>query len=137
MAYSFDKLATVAECDLLLDRANQEKAELTYDVTGFQLDTASTAKSVAQAQADLASVNVQITAFTAALEALPEGEEKTKMAGRIRRLNDRKDNLEERLANTGNSGLLMMEMRKALAEAQVAALNTFIAGVEARKAALA
>jgi len=58
------------------------------------------------------------------------------MRNKLRRLNDRKDNLEERLANTGNSGLLMMEMRKALAEAQVAALNTFIAGVEARKASL-
>lgn len=137
MAYSYDKLATIAECDLLLDRANQEKAELAHEVSGFELDSASTAKSVAQAQADLTSVNIQITAFTAALNALPEGDEKSKMAGRIRRLNDRKDNLEEKLANSGNSGLLLMEMRKEMAEAQIAALNTFITGLEARKAALA
>ena len=137
MAYSYDKLATIAECDLLLDRANQEKAELTHEVSGFELDSASTAKSVAQAQADLTSVNIQITAFTAALNALPEGDEKTKMAGRIRRLNDRKENLEEKLTNSGNSGLLLMEMRKEVAEAQIAALNTFITGLEARKAALA
>jgi predicted nucleic acid-binding Zn-ribbon protein len=137
MAYSYDKLATIAECDLLLDRANHEKAELTHEVSGFELDSASTAKSVAQSQSDLTSVNIQITAFTAALNALPEGDEKTKMAGRIRRLNDRKENLEEKLTNSGNSGLLLMEMRKEMAEVQITALNTFITGVEARKAALA
>jgi len=55
------------------------------------------------------------------------------MAGRIRRLNDRKDNLEEMLANTGNSGLLMMERRKALAEIQVGALTNFISGAKPGK----
>jgi predicted nucleic acid-binding Zn-ribbon protein len=130
-------LATVAECDILLDRANLEKEELVHDAGGYKLDTTATARSVAQAQADLTSVNVQITAFTAALEALPDGDEKTKMASRIRRLNDRKENLEERVSNTGNTGLLLIEMRKGLADKQVEELNSFIAGVEARKAALA
>jgi predicted nucleic acid-binding Zn-ribbon protein len=137
MSYSFNKLATIAECDMLLDRANLEKEELVHDASGYKLDTTATARSVAQAQADLTSVNVQITAFTAALEALPDGDEKTKMASRIRRLNDRKENLEERVSNTGNTGLLLIEMRKGLADKQVEALNSFIAGVEARKAALA
>jgi predicted nucleic acid-binding Zn-ribbon protein len=130
-------LATVAECDILVDRANLEKEELVHDASGYRLDTTSTARSVAQAQADLASVNVQITAFTAALDALPDGEEKTKMASRIRRLNDRKENLEERVSNTGNTGLLLIEMRKGLADKQVEELDSFIAGVAARSAALA
>jgi hypothetical protein len=77
-----------------------------------------------------------MTAFTAAFDALPEGEEKAMMASRIRRLNDRKENLEERLCNTCNKGLLI-EMHKGLAEMQVEALGSFIVGVEARKAALA
>jgi hypothetical protein len=77
-----------------------------------------------------------MTAFTAAFDALPEGEEKTKMASRIRRLNDRKENLEERLCNTGNTGLLLIEMRKGLAEKQVEAPDNFIATVQVRKTAL-
>jgi predicted nucleic acid-binding Zn-ribbon protein len=137
MAYTFDKLATVAECDRLLERANLEKTELNYEATGYGLDTSASERSVAQTQADLTSVNAQITAFTAALEALPDGEEKESMRSKIRRLNDRKDNLAERIAKSGNSGLLLIQLRKGLAEAQVTELNTFITGVTARKAALA
>jgi predicted nucleic acid-binding Zn-ribbon protein len=136
MAYTFDKLTTTAECDRLLDRANQEKSELEHEATGYQLDTTATERTTAQAQSDLTSVNAQITAFTAALAALPDGPEKDAMASKIRRLNDRKDNLEERLAKSGSAGLLLMQLRKGIAEAQLAELNTFITGVTARKAAL-
>ena len=104
--------------------------------SGYTLDTNASERSVTQANADLTSVTAQITAFTAALDALPDGEEKENMRGKIRRLNDRKDNLNERIAKSGNSGLLMMQLRKGLADAQVAALDAFITGVTARKAAI-
>jgi hypothetical protein len=58
------------------------------------------------------------------------------MRSKIRRLNDKKDNLNERIAKSGNSGLLQIQLRKGLAEAQVAELNTFITWVTAWKAAL-
>jgi hypothetical protein len=137
MTYSFDKLATVAECDRVLDRANQEKAVLNHEAQGMVLDTNSTERSTQQAQADLLSVNAQITGFTAALDALPDGEEKENMRNKLRRLNDRKENLEERIGKSGNSGLLLMQMQRGLAEKQVAELDAFIAGVTARKTALA
>jgi len=56
--------------------------------------------------------------------------------GKIRRLNDRKDNLNERIAKSGNSGLLLVQLRKGLAEAQVGELDAFITGVTARKVAI-
>jgi hypothetical protein len=55
---------------------------------------------------------------------------------KIRRLNDRKDNLNERIAKSGNSGLLLVQLRKGLAEAQVGELDAFITGVTARKVAI-
>jgi predicted nucleic acid-binding Zn-ribbon protein len=120
----------------LPDRANLEKTELNHEATGYTLDTNASERSVTQANADLTSVTAQITAFTAALEALPDGEEKENMRGKIRRLNDRKDNLNERIAKSGNSGLLLVQLRKGLADAQVAALDAFITGVNARKTAI-
>ncbi len=126
-----NKKVRKAECDRVLDRANQEKAVLSHDAQGMALDTNSTERSTQQAQADLISVNVQITAFTAALDALPDGEEKESMRSKIRRLNDRKENLEERIGKSGNSGLLLMQMQRSLAEKQVKELNTFIKDVEA------
>jgi len=43
---------------------------------------------------------------------LPDGEAKENMRNKLRRLNDRKENIEERISKSGNMGLLMMEMRQ-------------------------
>lgn len=136
MVYSTTKLQTVAECDTVLNRSNLEKAELEHRLGGIVLETNRNDGSLAQAQADLLSVNAQITGFTAAFNSLPEGPEKDDMQSKIRRLNDRKDNLEERLSKTGSVGLLMTEMHRGLIEKQVAEITAFITAVEARKAAL-
>jgi hypothetical protein len=54
----------------------------------------------------------------------------------IHQLNNRKGNLDERIGKSGNSGFLLIQLRKGLAEKHVDELNTFITGVEARKVAL-
>jgi hypothetical protein len=59
------------------------------------------------------------------------------MRNKLRRLNDRKENLEESMGKRSNSRLLLMQMQRGLAEKQVAEPDAFIAGVTARKTALA
>lgn len=136
MSYSVDKLASMAECDNVLNRANQEKAILDHKLAGLVLDTSASLRTTAQNNADLVSVNAQIAGFTAALNALSDGPDKEEMASKIRRLNDRKDNLEERISKSGNSGLLLMEMQRGMLEKQVTELTSFIDVVGVRKAAL-
>jgi hypothetical protein len=136
MAYSTNKLATVAECDKVLDLAKREKAVLDYKLTGLAIDTDENQRSNAQLTADLLSVNAQVTAFKAAFDSLPEGAEKTEMGSKLRKLNDRKENLEERAAKVGTTGLLLTEMERGMLEKQVEELGVFIAAVTARKAAL-
>ena len=136
MAYSTNKLATVAECDKVLDLAKREKAVLDYKLTGLAIDTDENQRSNAQLTADLLSVNAQVTAFKAAFDCLPEGAEKTEMGSKLRKLNDRKENLEERAAKVGTTGLLLTEMERGMLEKQAEELGVFIAAVTARKAAL-
>ena len=136
MAYSTNKLTTVAECDKVLDLAKREKAVLDYKLTGLAIDTDENQRSNAQLTADLLSVNAQVTAFKAAFDSLPEGAEKTEMGSKLRKLNDRKENLEERAAKVGTTGLLLTEMERGMLEKQVEELGVFIAAVTARKAAL-
>jgi len=136
MAYSTNKLTTVAECDKVLDLAKREKAVLDYKLTGLVIDTDENQRSNAQLTADLLSVNAQVTAFKAAFDSLPEGAEKTEMGSKLRKLNDRKENLEERAAKVGTTGLLLTEMERGMLEKQVEELGVFIAAVTARKAAL-
>ena len=136
MIYSTDKLASVADCNTVLSRTTQEKAELQHKLGGLVLETSANDQSLATVNANLISVNAQITGFTAALAALPEGPEKTDMASRIRKLNDRKENLEERLSKTGSTGLLLTELQRGMLEKQVAEMDVFNTAIEARKAAL-
>ena len=112
MNYSVSKLATTADCDLVLDRAAIEKAEMEHKLSGLVLETNGTDRSLSQVRANLASVTAQITGFEAARDALPEGPEKVLMNSKIRKLNDRKENLEERLSQTGSTGLLLTEMQR-------------------------
>jgi hypothetical protein len=59
-----------------------------------------------------------------------------RLASRIRRLNDRKENLEERISKSGSTGLLLSQMQRGMTEKQVEELTVFIAAVNTRKAAL-
>ena len=58
------------------------------------------------------------------------------MGNKLRRLDDRKANLEERLSKTGSTGLLLTELQRAMTEKQVAEITDFISAIETRKAAL-
>jgi hypothetical protein len=136
MNYSVSKLATTADCDLVLDRAAIEKAEMEHKLSGLVLETNGNDRSLSQVRANLASVNAQITGFEAARDALPEGPEKVLMNSKIRKLNDRKENLEERLSQSGSTGLLLTEMERGIIEKHVTELDTFITAVTTRKAAL-
>ena len=54
--------------------------------------------------------------IAALLMPCPIDSEKTKLGSKLRRLNDRKENLEERLGNAGNTGLPPLQMQRGLAE---------------------
>lgn len=136
MDYSLFKLANTADCDAVLDRGNQEKAALEHRLGGLVLETSDNGRTLAQVNANLISVNAQIMGLTAAIDTMPEGPEKIEMGNRLRRLGDRKANLEERLSKSGSRGLLLTEMQRGLIEKQVAELTDFISAVETRKAAL-
>lgn len=136
MNYSTAKLATIADCDLVLNRCKLEKATLEHRLGGIVLENDRSDGTLAAAQASLLSANAQITGFTAAFDSLPLGPEKTEMGNKLRKLNDQKENLEERLGKSGTTGLLLSEMHRGRMEAELAELVIFVAAIEARKAAL-
>jgi hypothetical protein len=55
---------------------------------------------------------------------------------RIRRLNDRKDNLEERKAKSGNNALLSNELERSRNEKQIAEIDVYINAITVRKGEL-
>ena len=82
------------------------------------------------------STTVEITGTEAAIVAITKGQGKTDLQNKLRRLNDRKDNLAEHLQKTGAAALLDIELETAMLEAQIGEIDLFLAAVAARKAAL-
>jgi hypothetical protein len=138
MAYSTEKLLTSAECDQALDLAAQRKDDLQFEQTVQGRTLNNQSESVALANAKLVAVKAEITGQEAALATLPEGHPNRKVTeSKIRRLNDQKDNLEERLESGGNAALLDDELDAGLTRAQIAEIDAYIAEVNTRKTALA
>lgn len=136
MSYSTAKLKTAAECDQAIALANARKQDLLFEQTIQGKEFTDQQKTTAQNNANLISVKAQITGTEAAIAELPEGDDKKEMQSKLRRLNDRKDNLIERIEKGGNPALLDTELDAALLAKQIAEIDVYIAEVTAHKATL-
>lgn len=136
MPYNVSTLTTVAECDQLIQSANDVKEDLQFGEVSITRRNNSRLRTATRLAATLATVVAQIDAFTAARDAMPAGPEKDSLNSKLRRLNDRMENLEESRSRAGAVALLDSEMEKAMIAAQIAVVNDFMAAIEVRKAAL-
>lgn len=134
--YSTSKLLTVSECDQAITLATDRKDEFAFDKTVQDHTLSGQEKSTALATANLISVNAQIIGTEAAIAVTSEGKLKTELIGKLRRLNDRKENLNERMQKGGNVALLDTELDSALIAQQMTAIDAYIAAVNAQKSTL-
>ncbi len=138
MAYAAEKLLTAAECDQALNLANVRKDDLQFEQTVQGRTLNNQSESIALANAKLVAVSAEITGQQAALATLPEGHPNRRtIESKIRRLNDQKENLEERLESGGNAALLDDELDAGLLRAQIIEIDTYVSALNTRKAALA
>ena len=136
MPYNVSQLTTVAECDQLIQTANDTKGDLQFTETSLTRRNNTRLRTATRLAATLATVVAQIEAFTAARDAMPEGPDKDAINSRLRRLNDRMENLEESRQRTGTVALLDTEMNRAMIAAQIGVVDDFIEELEVRKAHL-
>jgi len=136
MNYNVSKLTTAAECDKAIALATERKADLQFEQTVSGKQFSDQDKAIQQSQIDLITVKAQITGMETVIAALPAGTDKVDYEGRLRRLNDRKDNLEERLHKGGPASLLDTELDAALYSVQIAEIDAYIAAINAHKATL-
>jgi hypothetical protein len=136
MSYSTAKLSTVAQCDDVLIMASDRKGDLQFEQTGISRNSTGIERTAAKLAADIVSVNAQITGFNAALAVLTDPVSIKDMTSKIRKLNDRKENLEERVGKAGTNSQLENELDISLLDKQIAEIDVFAVEVNARKAAL-
>ena len=136
MSYSTAKLQTAAECNRAIEMANERKSDFVFDQTVSDRQLTEQGKATALTNANLIRVKAEITGVEAAIAATPDGQAKDDLKSKLRRLNDRKDNLEERLQKGGAAALLDTELDAELLKVQIAAVEAYVAAVQTRKTAI-
>jgi len=136
MAYDTSKLQTIAECDRATAIASQRKAELLFEQTVHNKQLTDQAASTALMSASLIGVIAQITGTEASIAAMPEGKQKDNEISRLRRLNDRRENLEDSLKRGGSAALLDAELEAGLLVAQIAEIDAYLTAIATRRDAL-
>ncbi len=136
MSYGVSKLTTTADCDQAIASATTRKNNLLFEQTVGTKNMTDQATLVAQVTASLISVKAEITGAEAAIAGLPDGKDKENYVSKLRRLNDRKDNLEDRLKKGGSASLLETELDNTLLGLQITEIDNYVAAVIAQKATL-
>jgi hypothetical protein len=136
MSYNVNKLATAADCDNAIASATARKSKMQLEKSIGELAMANQATALAHSNASLITVKAEILGAEAAIAELPEGKDKETHVSKLRRLNDRKDNLEDRLKKGGSVDLLETELDNTLLGLQIAELDNYLAAITARKTAL-
>lgn len=137
MLYSLTALASVADCDALLDLANLEQEDL--DLKKMQQDrqyrivtSGSTGVEV-----ELAGVISQITGLETAVAVMPEGAAKQDLVDKLTDLQHKKFLLEKRRRRYGTLALLQKEYAISAIEKQIAENTDYMAAISQRKSELA
>lgn len=136
MAYSLNKITTVADADLLLTYAEREKADLVFKKLSEERLTTNYSNNSITIEAELQAVTTEIAASTTIIAALPAGPSKENEIKKKTKLEYRKFLLENRKESYGVVALLEKELDLARVTDELTEVNTFITQVTARKAAL-
>lgn len=138
MPYPVNILTTVADCDLVLADAAEERVEIEYRQAQLQhLQTVGTGRST-ELTAELAGATLEFNTLTTVLATMPDGPTKRKNLREHKRLEYRIFVLGEQQAS-GDSGVVVRFKRQyelnCLAQ-QLTENTTLKTEVEARRAAL-
>jgi hypothetical protein len=127
---------TTADCDLLLTIAAKEKADLQFKKLSGKRQHESYSTNSVEIDAELQSVDAEISAVTTVIATLPDGHSKENEAKRKKKLEYRKFLLEERKESYGVVALLEKEMDLTRVDLELTEIDSFITSILERKASL-
>jgi hypothetical protein len=136
MSYSLNGITQVADCDVLLNWANKEKADLAFKKLSEDRLTTRFENSAVEVQTILTGVIAEITALTTVLDALPDGPTKVNETKRKVKLEYKKFLLENRKETYGAVALVQKELDFERLDKELTEVEAFIVAVTARKAAI-
>jgi hypothetical protein len=136
MPYSLNELVSRAECDQLLDMAEDEKRTLLFRKNNLNYRVGTGADTAEETERDLLLVRAQLESMNIILNALPEGPEKKTQEAKKKRLEAREISLSSRNETYSAVARLDKEFDLERINRELEETDKFIAEVSARKAQL-
>lgn len=136
MAYSLARLTSRAECDTLLEMAQDDRKTLEFRKLSFERQQESYQDKSLDVQTELQAVQAQLTALNTIIPALPEGDEKENQITKQKKFEVRQRELNDRQEDYGVTALLDKEFDIACIAKSLEDLTVYVAALEARKAEL-
>lgn len=134
--YTVSNLTTIADCDVLLNMANKEKADLAFKKLSEERLVTNYSITSVEIDAVLQGVIAEIAVVDSILAVLPNGPTKDSEEKRKVRLEYKKFLLENRKESYGAVALLEKELDLERVNKQLDEVNLFIDAVTAHKATL-
>ncbi|MEO8769974.1 MAG: hypothetical protein ABI402_07810 [Ferruginibacter sp.] len=126
MDYTVSLIVNRADCQAMIDTANDEKATLAYRSTGLQRQKQQAGTTSVSIDADLAAAVAEISALNTVLGDLPEGATKEETKVKLTKAEYKKFLLDQRKISYGSLALIEKEYNIAVAEQSVAETDAFI-----------
>lgn len=137
MNYSLNLVTTIADCDALLNMANDEKNTLEYRQTTLNYQLNNQAESSVEFASDLLAATTELQSVEASIAQMTEGDARNAQIRRKMTLELKIFNMNLRAENYGITSVLSRQMEINQVAQQLEVTDAFIADVEARKLQLA
>ncbi len=132
MEYTVSLLTTAADCQALINLANQEKEILDHRRVGMEIQRKSSATNSVSIEAELAAVTAEIDAYNSVIASLPDGPVKEENRRKLIKSEYKKFLLEQRRENYGVLAVLEKEYDIACLEKDLEETDAFIAALQAQ-----
>ena len=136
MNYVINNLTQVADCDVLLSWAANEKADLAFKKMGEERLTIKYSSTSVEVESELQGVIIELTATDAIIASLPEGDLKEEHLKKRTRIVYKKFLLENRKESYGTVALLEKQLDLERINKEIEEVDAFILAVTNHKATL-
>jgi peptidoglycan hydrolase CwlO-like protein len=136
MIYSISNLQSVASCDELITMITKEKGDLEFRKNSLERQRAALDENFVENSEELVAITTELETIDSIIAALPEGEMKTELTSRRKKLDSRLFDLQVKSENYNEKAKVDKEFDIGKVERQVEEADLVLAELNAKKVAL-
>jgi|694.fasta_scaffold52574_2 peptidoglycan hydrolase CwlO-like protein len=136
MIYTISNLQSVASCDDLITMITKEKGDLEFRKNSLERQRAALDENFVENSEELVAITTELETIDSIIAALPDGEMKTELTSRRKKLDSRLFDLQVKSENYNEKAKVDKEFDIGKVECQLEEADLVLAELNAKKVAL-